>query len=218
MVKKQRISYIPPNESFWIIPEVVYRGETGTYRLFEKMTPVMIQDQLAELYELEKAREMPRPMDSVLHFAIMNASYNLRHTGPDAKKLRAFLHQNLRRWPNTMSRIVHVPSAEDRVIHNYKTSDEYSIDEQVVGPNNCVKDIQNKKVLESLLGTQDVVQIDKVFQWINRTDSFIWRLNSKPKQEHKRVVGFSANPTGLNLSCNRRPFILHPAFRVLRVD
>lgn len=39
MVKKTGIKYIAPSESAFEIPNVAYRGEKGTYKLFEQMTP-----------------------------------------------------------------------------------------------------------------------------------------------------------------------------------
>jgi len=229
MVKKQKISYTSPNEGFWPISGVDYRGEIGTFKLFEKMTPAMTQDHLSEFYERERAKGNPYPMDSVLHFAIMNAFYDIRNVSPMNKKFRDFLQQNseklrnflqtgFQRHLNTLTRIIYNPSGEDKIIHNYKTSDEYSIDEHVVGPDDWMKDIQDKKVLEVLLRTQDVVQIDKVSQWINKTNTCIWRLNSEPKTKDERVVSFRTFPYRFIFDCSESPLGEHPAFRVLRVD
>ncbi|MBA7651830.1 hypothetical protein ES703_59657 [subsurface metagenome] len=219
MAKKQEILYTPPNEGFWTISGVNYRGETETYRLFKKMTPAMTQDHLSEFYGQEKAKGNPRPMNSVLHFAIMNASYNLRNKNlKETERLRRFLQAGFQEYPHTLTSVIYSPSGEDRIVHNHRTPDEFYIDAHVVGPDGWMKEIKDKKILESLLGTQDVVQIDKVSQWINRTNSFIWRLNSKPEQKHERVAGFGAGNGRLCFLCGGVPFGEYPAFRVLRVD
>ncbi len=219
MAKKQEISYTSPNEGFWTIPDINYRGESRTYRLFEKMIPRITQEQLSEFYEQEKAKGNPRPMDSILHFAIMNASYNLRDQNPkETERLRRFLQTDFQEYKNTLTRVIYSPSGKDKVIHNYRTSDEYSIDGKVVGPNDWIENMSDKKVLKSLLGTQDVVQIDKISQWINGTNSFICRFNSKPKTKDERVARFGTDDYALLFDCDRFTILKFSAFRVLRVD
>ena len=213
------IRYIQPSESFFEIPGVVYRGKTGTYRLFEKMTDSMTQEQLAEFYEKEKSKGNPHPMDSVLHFAIPSAAYRLRNESPEeAEKLRVFLQRGFEQAPNTLTRAIYNPSGDDEIIHNYGTSDQYFLRENIVGSDNWIADISDKNVLESLLGTKDVVKINEVSQWINRTNSYLWRLNSKsPTKKEERVARFGALSDRLVLDCDRDPLDEYPAFRVLRV-
>lgn len=225
MAKKPGIVYHKPtirswrDEGHFVVPGVIYRGETGTYGIFEQMTAPLNLKQLAELYEREKPRENPHPMDSVLHFATPLAAHRLREESPqEAERLRAFLRQGFRQYPNTLTRVDYSPSGKDRVVHNCGTSDEYVLNGRVVGENNWMKDIPDKSVLELLLGTSDVNQIDEVFQWINRTDGFVWRLNSKLNKREKRVAGFNAYDNGLDLRCNGNPLGEYPAFRVLRIE
>ena len=206
-------------EKRFVIPNVSYRGQTGTYRLFENMTRAWNQEQLAELYETEKQKGNPIPTDAPLIWAIATSAYNFRNQNPQAsEKLRQFLRQGMSEYPNTLTRIVYAPEGSDKIIHNYRTSDEYSIDEKVVGPDGWFSEIPDKKVLESLLGTQDVSQINQVSQWINRTNSYLWRLNSKPKEKDERVARFVAGDGRFVLGCGRDPLAGYPAFRVLKVD
>ena len=98
MVKKQsRIIYTQPSEGYWDIPEVSYRGETHTYRLFEKMTPAIDRGSLGELYDKEKRKGNPHPADSILYFAIFSAVFEQRNKNPKvAEKLRNFLNRRLK--------------------------------------------------------------------------------------------------------------------------
>jgi len=219
MVNKQRILYNPPSEAFWDIPNVNYRGETGDYRVFEKMTPAMNQEQLAEFYKQEKPKEHPHPMDSILHFAICNSAYNLKNKSPEeAEKLRAFLQSGFRKYPNTLTRVIYASSEKDKIIHNYKTSDEYSIDAKVIGPDGWFADIPDKNILEYFLGTSDISKVNEAFQWINNTNGYLWRLNSKPSEKKERVVRFGADDVWLDFNCNRGPQVEYPAFQVLRIE
>ena len=220
MAKKQEISYTSPGEGFWTIPGVVYKRETRTYRLFEQMTPEMTQDNLSEFYEQEKQKGNPHPTDMPLIMAIASRAYGLIDNSPqEAEELRNLLKNSFRTFPNTLTRIIYNPSGEDKIIHNYKTSDQYSLDGKVVGLDSRIDEISDKIVLEKLLGTQDVIQINKVSQWINKTNSFIWRLNSKPKTKDERVARFDAFGDGrFDFYCDRDLLGGYPAFRVLRVD
>jgi len=219
MIEKQRMSYILSGEAFWEIPEVFYRGEARTYRLFEKMTSRITQDRLAEFHEQEKAKGNPCPTDMPLICAIGTRAYTLKNENPkEAERLRNFLQAGFQKYPTTLTRIIYNPSGEDKIVHNHGTSDEYSIDAKVVGPDDWIKKIPDKNVLEKLLGTSNIKQINKVSQWLNKTNTYLWRLNSKPKTKDERVAEFGADDGWLVLSCDGLPLYERPAFRVLQVD
>ena len=180
MTEKPRIIYQAPSEGIFTISGVVYRGKTETYQLSEKMTPEIAQDKLSELYETEKQKGNPHPTDAPLIWAIASRAYELRDEAQESEKLRQFLRQGFRQCPNTLTRVVYNHSESDKVIHNHGTSDEYFLNENVVGADGWIKDISDKQVLESLIGTQDINKINNVSQWFNDTDSSLWRLNKKP--------------------------------------
>ncbi len=222
--KESKIAYHPPITKFWedegyfIIPGVFHKGEIGTYRLFEQMTPKMTQDKLSEFYEQEKPKGNPYPTGAPLIWAIAKKAYELEDpNSKTSKKLRKFIQTGFQRYPNTLTSVIYSPSGKDRIVHNHRTSDEYFIDAHVVGPNDWINEIPDKNILEKLLGTSNIKQINDVSQWINKTNIRIWRLNSKPKTKDERVAGFGAYDW-LDLNCYRDPLRECPAFRVLRVD
>ena len=200
------------------IPGVFYRGKQSNFLLFEKMTSALIQDKLIELYESERAKGNPVPTDAPLIWAIATRAHELRDENPKTVgRLRQFLKNGFRRYPNTLTRIHYSPE-NDVVVHNVGTSDQYSLEGNVVGPDGWIHEIPDKKVLESLLGTQNVSQIDAVSQWINGTAAHLWRLNSKPLKLDKRVAGFGAGDKRLSLGCDGDLLDEYPAFRVLQVE
>ena len=212
LTEKSTIVYKKPSIGSWILSGLSHRGKTGTYEAIEEMTPSMTQDNLISKYGLQ----IP---STDLVWAIASRGYELRKESPEASEaLRRFLKQGFRQYLNTSTRIVYTSEGSDRIIHNYGTSDEYSIDEQVVGPDEFVHKLPDQKVLESLLGTQDVGRINEVSQWVNGTDNHLWRFNSKPKQREERVARFYAGGYWLYLDCNRNPHGEYPAFRVLKVE
>ena len=210
--EKQGIVHNVPKIESWRVPSVSYRGQTRDYEVVGEMTPAMTQEKLVKKYGIE--------IPSVpLIWAISSQAYALRDVNlGDAEELKNFLSAGFRQYPNTSTRIVYNPSGNDLVVHSSGTSREYSLDAEVVGSDGFMGDIPDKKVLESLLGTSDVENINEVANWINGTNAFLWRLNSKPKQKVERVAGFDADSGGLDLDCDRDPLSECPAFRVLEVE
>ncbi len=207
------------DEGHFIIPEVIYRGKTGTYRLFEQMTPAMNQEQLAELYEQEKQKGNPYPTDRPLIEAIVTKAHEFIDQNPkEAKRLRSFLLTGSQKYPNTLTRIIYNPSGKDKIVHNHGTSDEYFLDGKVVGPDGEINEIRDKIVLKKLLGTSNVKQINKVSQWINKTNTYFWRLRSKPEQKDERIVRLGADVDKFFLDCCGDISCFCPAFQVLKVD
>jgi hypothetical protein len=207
------------NEKHFIVPEVIYRGKTGTYGIFERMTSAMNQEQLAEFYEREKQKGNPHPADAPLIWAIATKGYELRNKNPkNAEKLRKLLKNGFREYQNTLTRIIFNNSGTDEIIHNYKTSEQYSIKDKVIGPDGFIDKVSNANILEQILGTKDITKINKVSQGINSTNIHIWRLNSKPDVREEGTVGFGANKERFNLNCYRAISDNNPAFRILKFD
>jgi len=212
--KSDSISYNPPSESYWTLSGVKHRGENQTYRVFGQMTPSMTQDDLIEKYGLK----IP---NSQLVWALTDRAYELRNSSPnEAERLRNFLRQCFRQRSHTSSRAIYMPEGEiDRAAHNYGTPEQYFLDANLVGVDGRIEDIPNKKVLVSILGTDDVGKINKVSQWVNGTGSSISRVNLKPNSvEVQRTVGFYANVVRLGFGCGGDLAYVGPSLRVERIE
>lgn len=207
------------SEPRFIIPSVNYRGQEGTYLLFEKMLPTMTQDKIAEVYETEKQSGNPRPTDMPLMLAIATRGYELRgESSEDAEKLRNFLRQGMRQFPNTLTRL-HYSPVNDAVVHNVGTSDQYHIETELTGEDNWISNLHDSNALEAILGTQDKSKVGEVSQWINGTNAYLLRINSKPKNGiNKRVARFDAYGGRLIFDCNWNLRGEDPSFRVLQVE
>lgn len=220
MASQLRIKYNAPSEGFFDVPGVVDGEKTRTYRIFERMTPAMTQDQLSDFYEKEKPRGNPHPMNSILHFAISLAGYNLRNECPsETEQLRSFLRKGFRKFPNTLTRIIYNPSGRDKVVHNYGTSDKYTLNNHIFGSPGLVLDISDKNILKPIFGTEDVDKVNSVFHWLHDANTEIWRIRLKPENVVEKVVGLDACIGGLfTLDCCGDPLNKSPAFRVLRIE
>ena len=73
-----------------------------------------------------------------------------------------------------------------------------------------------EKVYQSLLGTQNSLgKINDVFKWLNETQTYIWRVNSKPRQRDERVAGFVAISGRADLCCSGHPDYSDPSLGVI---
>jgi len=194
--------YVSPSETYWEITGVKYKGNLHTYRLSDKMTEPMNQNKLAEFYEKEKQKGNPYPLDSILHFSIFDSA----------------VKSGLRKYPNTLSRVIYNPLSKDNVIHNYGTSDVYSLNGDVIGEDGWITNINNKKSLELLTGIKDIKKLNKISQGVNQTQMGLWRVSSKPSEKIERVVRFDDYGGGLGLSAGGLPSGVFPAFLVEKVD
>lgn len=200
--------YIAPSTGYFEID-----NGNSVYRLLDKMTPSMNQDKLAEFYEKEKQKGNPLPLNSIQMFEIISDAVK---SGND--DLKNYLQEGLQRWSNTLTRVIYNPiGEEDEIIHNYGTSDAYSVMGDIVGKDGLIKNIDNSNALESLLGTKDIKKLNEISNAINSTPMYFWRFNSKTSEKVERVAGFNAYDDGLLLYAYR--YLSHeiPAFLVEQV-
>ncbi len=202
-----KTKYIAPSAGYFEID-----NGNSVYRLMEKMTPSMNQDKLAEFYETAKKDGNPVPMNSIQHYELFNDAVKSGNAD-----LLNFLQKGLQRYPNTLTRVIYNPQEEkDEIIHNYRTSDAYSIIGDIVGNDNWIENINNINALESLLKTKDVKRLNEISNAINQTPMYLWRFNSKPSKKVERVVGFGADSIRLCLDA-WGPSGGDPAFLVEKV-
>lgn len=203
-----KTKYVAPSVGYFEI-----NNGNSVYRLMEKMTDLMGQDKLAELYEIEKEKGNPLPMNSIQHYELFKDAVKAGNSD-----LLNFLQKGLQRYPNTLTRVVYNPKGEqDETIHNYGTSDAYSIMRDIVGEDTWIKNLEDLTVLEPLLKTKDVKRIDEISNAINRTPMYLWRFNSKPSEKTERVVRFDADDDWLCLYAGGNPSVECPAFLVEKV-
>lgn len=214
------IGYVAPTDGKFVFDNVQYRGKT--YRqaeFFEQLTPSMTQDRLAELYEQEKQKGNPVPMDLPVFFSLCKTAYDLRDSpdfGKHAERFKGFVQGIVRSvYPNTLTRVKYQPAGEDIVVHNCGTSDEYRRPAEIVGPDREIVSA-DAGAIEALTSHPNVDQVKSVLSWLNGTPAWLWRVNSKPKRSiDERVVWLYAFSYRLGVGAYRVPQVVSPAFRVL---
>ena len=188
------------------ITDVPYRNKIYTVNLFKELEPSRTQE---EHSKTNKVADMP------LYHAIFTTLFKNKDN-PKVEEIRDFLETILKdNYLLTLSRINYQPKRKiDEVIHNYNQPTRYEIKENIVDPDEWVKNSTNSKPYKAILGTDNLQEINQVYKWLTRVEPHIWRVNSKPNQIDPRVVGFVAGSDGLVLDCFRSPQYSGPALGV----
>ncbi len=193
--------------TYWEIQGVEYKNKIHTVNLLKSLLDqgsLKTQEDWAQYSIQAKAKGEFCTGDMPLQHALFTALY-YQKDNPELEQAREFIKENMRnRWLTTLTRIVYQPTRKDKIIHNFQMPDQYELKENIVGKDRKIIS-DDKPSLKALLGTDNINQIKQVYNWINQTPTWIWRLNSKPGSIDERVAWFSALSDGAGLVCDRRP-------------
>ena len=200
-------------DDYWRIEGVNYKGKIKTINLAQQLLPNMTQDKHAEYREQAISKGEFYTGDMPLYHAVFTALFNQKDK-PESEQARQFIKKSMReKWLMTLTRIAYQPRGKDKIIHNYNTKDEYSLEENIVGEDRFIEDA-DRSALKALLGTDNIQEIKNIYNWINETDTYIWRINSKPNKVDERVARFGADSDRADLDCYRYPDGRYPSLGV----
>jgi hypothetical protein len=208
------------NNDFWTIENVEYRDSIYKVDLLKDLLDKgnsKNQDDWVKYSKNAQDNNNFYVGDFPLYHSLFTSLHKLNDK-PEIEEIRSFLQkQFIEKWLMTLTRIKYQSSGKDDIIHNYKMSDEYSVKDNFVGPDEYVKDSKNKINYKSLLGTDNLKEINEVYNWITGKDIYLWRLNSKPKSLDERVAWFGANSARAILSCSWGPSDINSSLGVRAV-
>ncbi len=191
----------------WEIKGVKYRDKIHTINLLKTLLDSgnsKTQKQWAEYSNKAKEKGDFYLGDMPLYHAVFTALFKQKDA-PDIEQARQFIQKQMReRYPMTLTRIAYQPSGKDKIIHNLQMPDQYNLEESIVGADREITEA-DKPALKALIGTDNINEIKSVYQWINQTPAWIWRVNSKPKSVDERVARFLAGSGWANLACGGGP-------------
>ena len=186
----------------WKISNVNYRNGIYAVELAKELLPAKTQDEHAQ--HREQAKGDFYTADMPLYHSLFTALYQQRNS-PQAEEIRAFIQKSMReKWLATLTRIAYQPKGNDKIIHNYSTKEQYELQGNIVGPDREIVR-EDSLALKALLGMDNIDEIKEVYNYINQTPTYIWRVNSKQKNVDERIARFSAGSVGASLSCGRYP-------------
>ena len=203
------------SDDFWTINNVSYRN--GVYQVDFSKSLIgsgneKKQDDWADYSEQARKRNGFYTGDMPLHHAIFASLYSQRDS-PQSEEARKFIQKSMRdSYPLTLTRIKYQPKGKDKIIHNYKTSDEYNLEENISGPDREIES-SDSPALKALLGSDDVQKISEIYKWLNQTPTWFWRIE-KPSDVEERIARFIADFVGVYLNWNRNPDALYRSFGV----
>jgi hypothetical protein len=113
----------------------------------------------------------------------------------------------------TGTRIIYSPTGLDKVIHEYGTLDEYTVDARIVSTNGWLTPgCGFEESVAALVGTKDLAHLNKVTQWLHEKNAYLWRVNNAPSSEDERalVLGVDGG-VRFNINANSNIIINRPA-------
>ncbi len=197
--------------TYWTIPNVQYRNGVYTVDLGKELLAngaSKTQDQWSQFSQEAQARKECYVADFPLYHALFTTLFRMNDPlqQPMKEEIRTFLKEKFNEhWLMTLTRIQYTPSGKDKVIHNHNLPDQYEVEENMVGPDGFIKTIAAQQAYHALLGTDNIHEINEVYRWITGKDTYIWRLNNKPKALDERVSWFGAFSVWSFLVCGRVP-------------
>ncbi|MBL7147785.1 MAG: hypothetical protein ISS82_03095 [Nanoarchaeota archaeon] len=117
--------------------------------------------------------------------------------------IRKIMFENI--FSTTLTTVNYQSKGKDEVIHDCGLDSQEIILENIVGPNEFIKDSKTSSVYKALLGTDNIKEINQIYDWLLNNNPKLWPLNKKPKKIDRRVAGFDAFSGGVGLSCNGGP-------------
>ena len=190
----------------WLI-KIPYRGKENVYELSKEMSPPLNFESMARYTVLARANNEFSPRSAPFNFAAFK--FIVDSNNPQRDEIIKFFRDKLgRTLPSTLSLVVY---NHDGKGHDIYMNTEYECPGRIVGPNSRIN-IKDSSILETMIGEKNPDEVKRVINGINQSDTSIFRLNSKPKQVEKRVVGFGANFDGFNLDLERSLSYLTSSF------
>ena len=199
---------VTAESDFWNIQGVQYRNgiyQVDLLKILLDNGAARTQDQWASFSEQARNSNGFYTPDMPLSHSLFTALY-LNRNDPKTEEIRAFLKASMRNhWLATLTRIRYKPRGKDTIIHNHNLQDKLEIQEDFIGPDEWVKDSTSPNSYRALLGTDNLQEINAVYQWINETDAYLWRLNQRSDSIDERVARFNADSGRVSLGCLRDP-------------
>ncbi len=194
---------------FWRINGVNYRNQIGQVDLGKAVLPSKTQDKHASFSQDAISKGQLYVGNTQLYHSLFTILFQNKDNPQFKDKIeetRQFLQESMKNyWLMTLSRIKYTKSGKDLVIHNYGLQDKFEIQENIVGPDGYITQINPQNELKSILGSNDVNEINQVYNWITKKDLYLWRLNNKPKENDERVVRLGSDSDMAILYCDWDP-------------
>ncbi|MEK6820585.1 MAG: hypothetical protein AABX71_02630 [Nanoarchaeota archaeon] len=191
----------------WQIQGVNYRNNIIRVDLAKQLLDsgkAKTQDRWAEYRNIAEPKGDFYTGDMPLYHAVFTALFNQKDKS-ESEEAKQFIQKSMReKWLMTLTRPAYQPKGKDKIIHNYNTNDFYPLEETIVGPDRKIAKADSL-ALKNILGTGNIKEIKDIYKWLNDTDTYLYRLNSKPSKVDERVAWFGAGSGRLGLYCDRYP-------------
>ena len=138
--------------------------------------------------------------DGALYYATLSALYQNRQGShkEGIKKIQRSFRKDFRNdWMMTSTHITYAARGLDTIVHEYKQPGNYTVKARVNGPNEWVTPQSGfEESIDALLGTRNLAQLEKIFQWVSSKKPHLWRLINPPTKNEQRALVLGVNDYG----------------------
>lgn len=195
-------------ENLWRISGVEYRDRVGTLELLGYYLDNDVRrkpNEWAGYSAQAMQKNSPHALSCPLFHAGMTALFRNRNGEQQGRieRLRYRIHElvNQRSLLAPSTRVILKPSDLDEVVHDYGTPIQTSARVSLVGLNRILT-AEDGPACEALLGTSDVDEVKKVYQWLTNGKVWIFRSDSKSTEiKNEHVVCFGVGSDRFVLNC-----------------
>ncbi len=198
---------------YWRFIGINYRNDIHQVDLAKTLQPKRTQDEHAEHRKQiikSNSNEFYLPDYPLFHSMVSTLNQNKDNFKYKEKveEARQFIKDSaLNSWLVMLTRIQYNPkNQKDKVIHNYKQKDQYTIElDSFVGSDGYIVDknaITLEEPLKVLLDTkQSIQEINQIYKWLTDKDAYIFRVNSERENTDERVAWFNIYSSRTGVGC-----------------
>jgi len=112
------------------------------------------------------------------------------HYQEEIENLRNMFSEDFKEdWMTTSTRIEYSRCKLDKVIHDYGFSGQWELDAGIVGADGYVNgSFADIDCIEAILGTRDLAEAEKAYEWVSGKKPYLWRLNQKHGTKGMRAL------------------------------
>ena len=197
-----------PANTYWTIPGVKYRGNIVDVQvlkdLLDKGNPKTQDDWAKYSINARKRGDFYLP-DFPLFYNTLETACSLKSDSQVEEFKERIKEISRTRWIMTLTRIKYNDQGRDFIVHDDGMPTQYELEESFIGEDAIIPAKSSVYLYQKLLGTDSSIdKIKQVFNWLNATETYIWRLNGRSNSLDERVAGFYASPLHwASLGCYR---------------
>lgn len=167
---------------------ISYNGKISTVDISKALLDNGASHVQSDWVEITKQEEWKLP-SGPLYFAVLAALYDNKNAD-NVGEVKEMLAKDFKNYfMMTSTRVRYSNNDLDTVVHDFRYATERAEEMNIVGSDGYVSGTSGFGVeMRALVGIDDCQKIEQVGRWITGKKPYLYRLNSKPKEDVERAL------------------------------